>query len=51
MTSKVAIIISDMYNFGVGCYHDANIFPSNLSVLSSPRLRCWLEIETFRSVL
>ena len=48
--TNLAMIISDMYNFSFVHYHDANIFFSNFCKLCSPRLHCWLELGTFRSV-
>ena len=38
--SSLAMIISHMYNFGVGRYYDANIFFNNICKLYSPYLRC-----------
>ena len=46
--SSLAMNISDMYNFGVGHHHDADILFSNFCKLYSPRLRCWLELGNFR---
>ena len=38
--SSLPMSISDMYNFGVGRYNDADIFFNNFCKLFSPRLHC-----------
>ena len=41
--SSLAVIISDMYNFRVGHYHDAIIFFNNSCKLYFQRLCCLVE--------